>query len=214
MRVHRDWLLTTGRVAIHEPTATAVVADLHLGYNEARRRGGEAVPLFDIEHHLLPLSKTMQSHNVRRLVIAGDMVEDVFDDSLMADFAGWLGRTGVELAGIVPGNHDRGVERYAERFPVFPTGIHLGGWQVVHGDGTLVDEPIVQGHLHPSITWRGRCCPCYLVGGGRLILPAYSRDARGVNIRTDPTLRDHRCIAILGDRLVSLKGETRRARRS
>src|SRR5262249_34562148 len=42
MRIHRDWLLTPERAAVHLPTATAIVADLHLGYNHARRRTGEA----------------------------------------------------------------------------------------------------------------------------------------------------------------------------
>src|SRR5438270_5847367 len=36
MIVHEDWLLTPVRAAVHLPTATAVVADLHLGYELAR----------------------------------------------------------------------------------------------------------------------------------------------------------------------------------
>ena len=35
--LHQDeWLLTPERVAVHLPTSTGVVADLHLGYEEAR----------------------------------------------------------------------------------------------------------------------------------------------------------------------------------
>ena len=45
MILRHDWLLTPARVAIHTPTRTAVLADLHLGYAEARHRTGEAVPL-------------------------------------------------------------------------------------------------------------------------------------------------------------------------
>ena len=44
MLVHDEWLLTAQRAAVHLPTATAVIADLHLGYDQVRRRGGEAVP--------------------------------------------------------------------------------------------------------------------------------------------------------------------------
>src|SRR5262249_24855004 len=43
MRTEDDWLLTAARTAIHRPTATAILSDLHLGYAEARRRNGEAV---------------------------------------------------------------------------------------------------------------------------------------------------------------------------
>ena len=42
-----NWLLTPERAAIHLPTATAVLADLHLGYNEVRCGTGEAVPAGD-----------------------------------------------------------------------------------------------------------------------------------------------------------------------
>ena len=37
MRVFTDWELTPDRAAVHLPTRTAVVADLHLGYAEARQ---------------------------------------------------------------------------------------------------------------------------------------------------------------------------------
>ena len=49
MYVHEDWLLTPYRAAIHLPTATAVIADLHLGYDQVRQRGGEAVPSSSFE---------------------------------------------------------------------------------------------------------------------------------------------------------------------
>ena len=55
MLVHDEWLLTPARVAVHRPTATAVLADLHLGYNDARRRDGEAVPPADLTLILAPL---------------------------------------------------------------------------------------------------------------------------------------------------------------
>ena len=55
MRVLDDWLLTPSRTAIHLPTATAVIADLHLGYDRVRRRGGEAVPTLSVAQDLDPL---------------------------------------------------------------------------------------------------------------------------------------------------------------
>jgi uncharacterized protein len=202
MRVLHDWLLTPARVAIHEPTDTAVVADLHLGYNEARRRSGEAVPLFDIGHHLRPLSRMMLAHKVHRLAIAGDLFEDGFDDSVLSDFISWLKDTGVEVAGVVPGNHDRNTASYAGRLPLFTEGLRLDRWHIVHGDKPIVDMPTVHGHLHPAIQRHGRRYPCYLVGSRRLVLPAYFQDARGVNIRNDSILRQLRSVIIVGGRLV------------
>ena len=73
MRVHEDWLLTAQRVAIHVPTRTAVLADLHLGYDAARQRRGEA-PILDFEQfdfRLTPISarrlvRPARAHRIRR----------------------------------------------------------------------------------------------------------------------------------------------------
>jgi len=201
MRVHDDWLLTAARAAVHLPTATAVVADLHLGYNEARRRAGEAVPAPDAAAALAPLRPVLAAHGVRRLVIAGDLFEAGWAADLAAGLRAWLDAAGVELAGVAPGNHDRGLAD-AGGLPVCPEGCVVGGWRVVHGDGRLPDGPVVHGHEHPWVRWTDRLGgPCYLVGPGRLILPAFSPDAAGVNVL--PGRRPaFRCAVIAGDRVL------------
>src|SRR5438552_3518264 len=103
MRVHGDWLLTPQRAAVHLPTATAVVADLHLGYDQARRRGGEAVPEFGVTEALAPLRALAGRHRVRGLVIAGDLFEAGWRDDLVSQLVDWLGKAGLELTGFVPG---------------------------------------------------------------------------------------------------------------
>src|SRR5581483_10824006 len=54
------------RAALHLPSATAVVADAHLGYDEARRRGGEAVPRRRLDEQLAPLGRMLASRGCRR----------------------------------------------------------------------------------------------------------------------------------------------------
>ena len=76
MRVLDDWLLTPARAAIHVPTATAVVADLHLGYDRIRRRSGDAVPVRRVADELAALGAELGKQKVSRLVIAGDLFED------------------------------------------------------------------------------------------------------------------------------------------
>src|SRR5205085_3477429 len=111
MRVHDDWLLTPERAALHLPTGTAVVADLHLGYDQVRRRGGEAVPAVGLEEALAALGAVVFRHDVRRLVIAGDLFEDGRCAGQAAELLNWLAAAGVELVGLVPGNHDRGLSQ-------------------------------------------------------------------------------------------------------
>src|SRR5262249_57997794 len=118
LRVLDDWLLTAERAAIHLPTSTAVIADLHLGYAQTRRRGGEALPLPRADEGLAALRGAVANSGVRRLVIAGDLVEAGPWDAVLAELRGWLRATRIELAGIVPGNHDRGTVPDKHGIPV------------------------------------------------------------------------------------------------
>src|SRR5947207_2149998 len=103
-----EWLLTPERVAVHRPSCCAVVADLHLGYGQARRRGGEAVPAPTLATYLRPLATAMQRHDVSRLVVAGDLFEDgrCEREALVAELLDWVASAGMELVAVVKGNHD------------------------------------------------------------------------------------------------------------
>ena len=73
LRVHDDWWLLPERLALHEPTATAVIADVHLGYSAIRRRLGDAIPLPGMAATLAPLARAAATHRIDRLVVAGDL---------------------------------------------------------------------------------------------------------------------------------------------
>jgi metallophosphoesterase superfamily enzyme len=207
MRVH-DWLLTPARAAIHVSTMTAVVADLHLGYDRLRRRGGDAVPVRRVADELAPLSLELARQSVSRLVIAGDLFEDgrYQRDEVLRELVAWLVASAVELVAVVPGNHDRLGERVeidGWTMPLFPSGIDLGGWHVVHGDGELPTGRVVQGHEHPWLRWRrGVEGPCYLVSDERIVLPALSADAAGANVWGETRWKGYRACAIAGDRVL------------
>jgi uncharacterized protein len=204
MRVLDDWLLTPRRLAVHEPTATGVVADLHLGYDRVRRRNGEAVPVRAIRDELAALARALREGGVSRLAIAGDLFEDgrVERDEMIDGLLAWLDAEGVELVGVVPGNHDRGLGEN-ERLRICKGGIVLGRWRIVHGDGERPAGPVVQGHEHPWLRWRpGVEGPCYLVGDDHLVLPAYSADAAGGNVRRVERWAGYRCCVIAGEQVL------------
>ena len=202
MVVLDEWLLTAARAAVHLPSAAAVVADVHLGYGEARRRGGDAVPLADPADALAPLLRLVEQHALRRLVIAGDLFEAGARDELADALVDWCERAKLALA-VVPGNHDRGMSKIAQRLPLHPDGVTLGRWRVVHGDEALPAGAVAQGHEHPWARWSRRVGgPCFLVSANRLILPAFSCDAAGVNVLGDPRWAQFRCHVIAGERVL------------
>jgi uncharacterized protein len=213
MLVHDDWLLTPHRAAVHRPTATAVVADLHLGYDLARRRRGEAVPASSLDETCAALTPLLTTYVVRSLVIAGDVCEDAAGIGLIGELIAWLDRAGVRLAGIVPGNHDRVLRKRPERLPICAEGLRLGGWHIVHGDGKLPHGRVIHGHYHPCLRWQGHAAPCYLIGERRIVLPAFTADAAGVNVLVQPQWRGYRCCIIAGQRVLDFGAvETLRAR--
>jgi metallophosphoesterase superfamily enzyme len=205
VRVHQDWLLTPYRLVIHEPTATAVIADVHLGYCEARQQSGEAIPIRTIAAQLAPLRRAKSRLQFDKLLVAGDLFERAVRSDLLDDFLAELAELGITFAGFVPGNHDRGWEAFQERIPIFPDGVNIGPWRVVHGDGVIEAGPLVLGHWHPVIPHQNRRRPCYLVGPNRLVLPAYSTDAAGVTIAQHPALRCLQRFAIIGSAVVEVE---------
>jgi putative SbcD/Mre11-related phosphoesterase len=200
MQVHHDWLLTAERAAIHLPTSTAVIADLHLGYNQVRVCTGEAVPIAGLEDVVAALDSLVAKHNVYRLVIAGDLFEDARYSQPVAELLDWLERSGVELTAVVPGNHDRGLAGRLGTVPVQPEGVDLGSWRVVHGDGRLPPGRLVMGHHHPCFRWADKItAPCYLVARDQIVLPAFSPDAAGINVLHSNQWWGYKCCVIAGD---------------
>jgi metallophosphoesterase superfamily enzyme len=142
---------------------------------------------------------------VRALVIAGDLCEDATGGALLPALLHELTKSSVELTGVVPGNHDRDMARSSHGLPLRPEGILLGEWLVVHGDGPLSGSRLVHGHFHPCIRWAGgRAAPCYLIAPGRIVLPAFSADAAGVDVRWSADWHGYSCCAIADTCLLNL----------
>jgi metallophosphoesterase superfamily enzyme len=200
MQIAEDWLLTPCRMAIHLPTATGVIADLHLGYAQARRRSGEAVPQPDLERVLGPLRPLLRAHDVRRLVIAGDLFEAGMRVGIARSLLAWLTAENVVLS-VVPGNHDRGIlDKPDLQWDIQPRGIRLGRWLVLHGEEGKPRGRVVQGHVHPWFQWDSDVgAPCYLVRDNHLVLPAYSADARGGNVVGKACWAGYRCAVVAGE---------------
>src|SRR3954470_17246862 len=69
------WVLTPEGAAVHLAERTAVIADVHLGYEWARAAGGDCVPARSLDETLAKLAALMAWVEVEQLVVAGDLVE-------------------------------------------------------------------------------------------------------------------------------------------
>lgn len=195
----RDWLLTPQRAAIHVPTQTAVIADLHLGYDSARRAGGDALPLFGWHEARLRLEELIARHALKRVVFAGDLVEDGRHAHEVMELLDWLQEQGLGVA-LVQGNHDVRL-RALDGIDVHPHAMELGDWVVRHEADEQSNQPQIVGHVHPKLYSPrvGGKASCYVLAGNTLILPAFSDDAAGVNVAAIRAWRDALTYAIVND---------------
>jgi uncharacterized protein len=208
------WQLVPEGAAIHPGEETAVIADVHLGYEWARGAAGDCVLAHSLEETLSRLSVMLDRARVLRLMVAGDLVESSRPcPRTAADvhrLRAWLAARGVALV-VLEGNHDRillpSSNESSRSAPSLPATCAVGGWTIAHGHRPLAGPRTISGHHHPVFRFEGTTAPCFLVGPGRIVLPAFSSNAAGCDVssaavphnwRTSPL----RCIVSTGCELL------------
>ncbi len=198
------WLLTAEGAAVHVPSETAVIADVHLGYEWSRASGGDSLPPHSMAETLAKLDSLLGRAKVARLIVAGDLVETPKPCPKTArdvrSLVGWLRERGVSSL-FLRGNHD------PARMPPLPSSSVLDGWTILHGDRALPEGPCIFGHHHPALKAGGLIAPCFLVGARTIALPAFSPNAAGLDVTSgwlpEPLRRESlRCVAGLGGELL------------
>ena len=213
--IHETWRLTPEGAAIHLESTTAVVADLHLGYEWARAAGGDCVPTHSLDETLAKLKRMFTRARVTRLLVAGDLVEShrpcrrTRED--VERLAGWLAENKVELV-VLAGNHDRSLQESGidplHAAPLAETAC-VAGWTIAHGHRPIDAPRTVSGHLHPVLCFEGVTAPCFIIAPGMIVLPAFSANAAGRDVASGPLPRkwreaDTRCIASADNSLLDL----------
>jgi putative SbcD/Mre11-related phosphoesterase len=208
------WQFTPEGAVVHDVEQTAVIADLHLGYEWARGAAGDCVYAHSLEDTLTRLSTLLDRFTVSRLIIAGDLIESArpcpFTARDVERLKCWLADRGVGLL-VLEGNHDVGTSRSPKR----PRGVPcelletcvVAGWTIGHGHRPIKGSARISGHHHPVFRWQGIVAPCFLAGPGQIVLPAFSRDAAGCNILSRAVPKDWlggslRCLVGTGDEVL------------
>lgn len=167
-----------------------LVADVHLGKDDAFRDAGIALPRGGAAHDLARLSALLQHSGARSLWFLGDLLHGARVDSGWRDaWTHFLARhAGLELL-LIEGNHDHGTAaRAGLGIPRTAQAVEDGPFVFDHmprptpaGDGRVG----VCGHVHPVVGvpgFRGRF-PAFVVTEQQLVLPAFSRFTGGVRVQ-------------------------------
>lgn len=206
------WLFTPEGAVVHHREQTAVIADVHLGYEWARGAAGDCVPAHSLAETLARLDALLGRTAVSRLVVAGDLIESGRTCRRTAGdlcrLREWLAGRGVELTAL-EGNHDRGGRPFApaDLPSPLPASCTVAGWTIAHGHRPVEGKRTITGHFHPVLRAEGTAAPCFLAGPDRIILPAFSSNAAGCDVLAGPIPRDWlasslRCLASTGSEVL------------
>ena len=180
-RLDDGWSLAPEGAAVHVGERTAVIADVHLGYEWARGAGGDVVPAHSLAEVRAKLEGVLGRASVARLVVAGDLIESPRPcprtEADVRRLIAWLEARGVELTWL-RGDHD------PRREPSLPERAEVGGWTVAHGSRPVAAARVITGHVHPVLRDAGYTFPCFLVGPATIVLPAFSGNAAGLDVRS------------------------------
>ncbi|WP_202319639.1 metallophosphoesterase [Archaeoglobus neptunius] len=180
-----------GSVALHRVILTpekavildnaAVIADLHLGFENVMQEKGVAIPRMQVREIIANVRNIVDRYGVDRIVVAGDLKHE-FSRNLpyeWEDVREFVESVDVELE-VVRGNHDNYLAAILAEYGIeLKEYVRIGDYYVVHGHRDVEFDRIIMGHEHPAIKVRVRggvySYPCYLVVDDlNIVLPAFS----------------------------------------
>jgi len=160
---------------LHEASSTLIVADLHLGYEEAMARTGVFLPRLQLPKAVATLKPLIRELGVKRVVVNGDL-KHVFNKLLKQEaveasrLVESLLSAGASEVVLVRGNHDNFILGLMKKLGVDVVEDYLdlgGGVLLAHGHKRVEAdyEVLVIGHEHPAVQIN--------VGGGKVKYPAF-----------------------------------------
>ena len=175
----KDVLLTPEKAAV--VGNTAVIADLHLGFENVLQERGYALPRLQLKEIKKQVKNIVEKYDISKIVIAGDLKHE-FSKNLpyeWEDVREFIESVEVELE-VVRGNHDNYLAAILADYGIeLKEKVNVGDFTVVHGHREFDGEKIIMGHEHPAVKIRVRGAlysfPCYLVAdSSKIVLPAFS----------------------------------------
>ena len=182
--------ITNDRCLILEDGPTAVIGDLHLGYESALESEGMFIPRTNTESVRDALNRIIDRYEPARIVLLGDIKHDFRRSSYQSreDV-----RNIVKLvdeaaeAVVIKGNHDNFLQNILSSIGINALDyIDIMGYRLEHGHVDSGIRPVIIGHEHPSVKIPGELSgsmklQCYVVSkkDGVIVIPPFSPFASG-----------------------------------
>lgn len=190
--------ITNDRCLILEDDGpTAVLGDLHLGYEKAMEEEGMYLPRMNTESIRMGLNKILSKYEPKRVVLLGDIKHD-FRRSKYEARQEVI--TVLELLSeasetvVVKGNHDNFIQNTLSSIGMLAVDyVDMAGFRLEHGHVDSGKRPVIIGHEHPSVR-----IPGIMTGGvkmqcfvharkeGVIVLPPFSPFSSGNDLSLEP----------------------------
>ena len=182
-----------------------IIADIHFGKAASFRALGVPVPGGTTAANLGALDVLLARHAVREILFLGDFLhaKAAHAEATMTAIHGWrLARPALKLT-VVRGNHDAHAGDPPARLAIdmVDEPLRQAPFAFCHHPDLLVPGYLMAGHVHPVYRlragWDSLLLPCFLVGQGRVVLPAFGAFTGGHPVLPEP-----------GERLFVTSGDT------
>lgn len=208
------------RAAFWHDTSTLLVADMHLGRQQAWRAGGvpvsDAAQIASLDEPLARLSMLLEHTDAARLVVLGDLLHAPagLTDAMIHRVALWRSTHAERQFEVIPGNHDRSLDRVVDawQLAVREANLVVPPFEFVHDPADATAQtatvPLIacSGHVHPMVRLSARResvrVPAFLLSPRLFLFPAFSGHFSGVTIDPAP---DTTVFPIAGDRVLDLQ---------
>jgi len=182
--------ITNDRCLILREGPTAVIGDLHLGYESALEDEGMFIPRINTESVRDDLNRILDDYEPRRMILLGDIKHDFRRSSYQArDDVRSIVKLVSDAAEtvVIKGNHDNFLQNILSDIGITALDhIDVMGYRLEHGHVDSGVRPVIIGHEHPSVKIPGEMgggikLQCYVVAkkDGVIVIPPFSPFASG-----------------------------------
>lgn len=191
-----DVRITSDRCVLLESGRTAVIGDLHLGYEKALEEEGVYLPRINTGTIRDALNRIIGRYEPERIVLLGDIKHDFrrSERAASSEVLGVLDLLGEAVETLViKGNHDNYIQNIlASRDMVATDHVDVAGYRLEHGHVDSGFRPVIIGHEHPAVRIPGSGSGgtkihCFVLARkeGVLVLPPFSPFSMGNDLLSE-----------------------------
>ena len=190
IRIMPGVTITNDRCLILDDGPTAVVGDLHLGYESALENEGMFIPRINTQSVRESLNGIIDEYEPARFVLLGDIKHDFRRSSYQArEEVKQIVKLVSDAAEtvVIKGNHDNFLQNILSDMGITAVDhADIQGFRLEHGHVDSGRRPVIIGHEHPSVRIPGELSggmklQCYVVARneGVIVIPPFSPFASG-----------------------------------